>query len=55
MTKKTNNELDLDVALADTTHKLETLYLNNKKNINIAVIAIIAVVAGYFGVKKFYF
>lgn len=54
MTDK-NNNLDLDAALATTTHKLEDFYLKNKKNINMGAVAIILLVGGYFGLKQFYF
>ncbi|MCU0421722.1 MAG: tetratricopeptide repeat protein [Bacteroidia bacterium] len=55
MTEQKNDNLDLDAALANTTHKVEDFYQKNKKNINIILITIIAVVGGYIGVKKFYF
>lgn len=54
MTDKKNN-LDLDVALANTQHKVEDFYTRNKKNINIAIVAVVIAIAGYFGLKKFYF
>lgn len=54
MTDKKNN-LDLDVALANTQHKVEDFYTKNKKNINIAIIAIVVAVGAYFGLRKFYF
>jgi TolA-binding protein len=53
MTDK-NNNLDLDAALATTTHKVEDFYTRNKKNINVAIVAIVVLVGGYFGVKKYY-
>lgn len=49
------NEIGLDKTLANTTHKVEDFYFKNKKNINIALVAVIVIVAGYFGLKKFYF
>lgn len=52
MSKK--NELDLDQTLMDTTHKVEDFYSRNKKNINIALIAIVAIVAGYFAYNNYY-
>ena len=54
MTDK-NNNLDLDATLATTTHKIEDFYNKNKKNINTALIAVIVIAGGYFGLKKFYF
>lgn len=55
MTDNNKNNLDLDVALANTQHKVEDFYSRNKKSINIAVVAIVAAVGIYFGLKKFYF
>ena len=55
MTQHKYDNLDLDAALANTTHKVEDFYSKNKKNINTAIIAVLAVVLGYFGIKKFYF
>ena len=37
MTDKKNNNLDLDAALAGTTHRLEEFYNNNKKSITIDI------------------
>ncbi|MFN3444142.1 MAG: tetratricopeptide repeat protein [Bacteroidia bacterium] len=55
MTDKKHDNLDLDAALANTTHKVEDFYTKNKKNINTAVLVLVVAVAGYFGLKKFYF
>lgn len=55
MTDKKNNNLDLDAALAGTTHRLEEFYNNNKKSITIAILAVVVLVGGYFGLNKFYF
>jgi TolA-binding protein len=55
MTNKKNDNLDLDAALANTTHKVEDIYTKNKKNINTALLILVVAVAGYFGLKKFYF
>lgn len=52
MSKK--NELDLDKTLVETTHKVEDFYTQNKKNINMALIAILVIAGGYIGYKKFY-
>jgi tetratricopeptide (TPR) repeat protein len=52
--KKQNAELDLDKGLLETTHKVEHFYHNNKKNINIALIAIVVLVGAYIGYKKLY-
>jgi tetratricopeptide (TPR) repeat protein len=49
--KETNN-LDLDKTLVDTTHKVEDFYANNKKQINLTLIVIIALIGGYIGYKK---
>jgi len=54
MTNKKNDNLDLDAALANTTHKVEDIYTKNKKNINTAILILIVAVSGYFGLKKFY-
>jgi TolA-binding protein len=55
MTDKKHDNLDLDAALANTTHKVEDFYTKNKKNINTAILVLVIAVAGYFGLKKFYF
>ena len=52
--KHENNELDLDKTLVETTHKVEHFYEDNKKNINIAIIALVVLVGGYIGYKKLY-
>lgn len=49
--KETNN-LDLDKTLVDTTHKVEDFYASNKKQINMAIIAIVVLIGGYVGYKK---
>ena len=49
-----NAELELDHTLIETTHKVETLYVNYKKQINMAVIAAVLIVAGYISFNKFY-
>jgi tetratricopeptide (TPR) repeat protein len=49
-----NAELELDHTLIETTHKVETLYVTYKKQINIAVVTAILVVAGYISFNKFY-
>jgi tetratricopeptide (TPR) repeat protein len=56
MTNKNNesNELELDKTLAETTHKVEDFYNANKKGINYAVIAIIAILGGYIGFTQLY-
>ena len=43
--KETNN-LDLDKTLVDTTHKVEDFYANNKKQINMAIIAVVVIIGG---------
>lgn len=48
------NDLDLDKTLVETTHKVEDFYTRNKKNINTALLAVVVIVGGYFGYKKFY-
>lgn len=52
--KKENNELDLDKTLVETTHKVETFYHKNKKQINYGIIGLVAVIALYLGVSKLY-
>jgi tetratricopeptide (TPR) repeat protein len=49
------NDLDLDAALSNTTHKVEDFYSKNKKNINTTATIVLVLVAGYFGLSKFYF
>jgi tetratricopeptide (TPR) repeat protein len=49
-----NSELELDHTLIETTHKVESFYNNNKKIINIASVALIVAVLGYFGFTKYY-
>jgi tetratricopeptide (TPR) repeat protein len=49
-----NAELELDHTLIETTHKVETLYVTYKKQINIAVVTAVLVVAGYISFNKFY-
>jgi len=53
MTEHKKDNLDLDAALANTTHQVEDFYTKNKKNINTALLAVVVVLAGYFGYKKF--
>lgn len=48
------NDLDLDKTLLETTHKVEDFYTRNKKNINMALIAVVVIVGGYFAYTKFY-
>lgn len=55
MTDKKNDNLDLDATLANTTHKVEDFYTKNKKNINTGILVLVVAVAGYFGLKQFYF
>lgn len=52
--KNENNELDLDKALVDTTHKVEDFYTNNKKQINYALIAIVGIIAVYVSYTQLY-
>ena len=49
-----NSGLEIDKTIIETTGKIEAFYEQNKKNINIALIAIIAVVGGYFAFKIWY-
>ncbi len=49
-----NNNLDLDKGLLETTHKVEDFYARHKKNINTALIALVVIVSGYFVYHKFY-
>jgi TolA-binding protein len=53
MTDKNNNNLDLDAALVNTQHKVEDFFTKNKKNLVVALIAIVAIIGGYIGMKKF--
>lgn len=52
--KQELNDLDLDQTLVETTHKVEVFYNNNKKAINYALIAIVALIAIYFSINQFY-
>src|SRR6202008_3364666 len=52
--KKHNSELDLDKSLMETTHKVEHFYHNNKRNINILLVAVVVLVGGYIGYKRLY-
>lgn len=47
-------DLEIDNTLIETTHKVESLYLTYKKQINMALIAVVLVFGGYLGFKKFY-
>lgn len=47
-------ELEIDNTLIETTHKVESLYLTYKKQINMALIAVVVVIGGYIGFKKLY-
>ena len=55
MTEHKKDNLDLDATLANTTHQVEDFYTKNKKNINTALLVVVIAVAGYFGLKQFYF
>jgi tetratricopeptide (TPR) repeat protein len=45
--------LDLDTTIVETSNKVENIYHTYKKQINIAVIAVVAIVAGYFAFNMF--
>lgn len=47
-------ELEIDNTLIETTHKVETLYITYKKQINMALIAVVAIFGAYIGFKKLY-
>jgi len=49
-----NNDLDLEKTLSNTSHKVEDFYSQNKKNINIALLALVAIIGGYIGYNKLY-
>jgi TolA-binding protein len=49
-----NATLDLDATIVETSHKLEVFYNKNKKNINIAIIAIVVLMGIYFAYRMFY-
>jgi tetratricopeptide (TPR) repeat protein len=50
--KKEHNELDIDKALVETTHKVESFYFKNKKQIFYALIGVVVLAGGYVGYKK---
>lgn len=52
--KKESSELDIDRTLAETTHKVEDFYHNNKKQITYALIAIVVAIGGYLAYSKMY-
>jgi tetratricopeptide (TPR) repeat protein len=54
MSKKTTEESDVIVDVQEVYSKTESFIENNKKIISIVTVAIIAVVALYFGYKKLY-
>ena len=49
-----NTGLDLDTTLIETKSKVETLYSNYKKQINMGILIALLAVAGYYGFTKFY-
>ena len=49
-----NSGLEIDKTIIETTGKVEAFYEQNKKNINIALVAIVALVGGYFAFKVWY-
>lgn len=51
---KEKSNLDLDETIVETTHKLESFYEKFKKQINLGLIAVAAVIAGYMGFKMWY-
>ncbi|MCX6185808.1 MAG: tetratricopeptide repeat protein [Bacteroidetes bacterium] len=52
--EKENSGLEIDKTIIETTGKVEAFYEHNKKNVNIAIVAILAVVGGYFAFKMWY-
>ncbi len=48
------SELELDHTLIETTHKVEVIYHKYKKQINMAVIAVVVIALGYIAFTKFY-
>jgi len=52
--KKENSELDLDKTLVETTHHVEAFYHKNKKQINYAIVGVLAVIALYVAFTRFY-
>jgi predicted negative regulator of RcsB-dependent stress response len=47
-------ELELDNTLIETTHKVESLYITYKKQINMGLLVVLLAVGGYFGFNQFY-
>lgn len=54
MTDKKETVLDIDTTIMETSHKVESFYQNNKKNINTALIIIAGLVLTYLAYKYFY-
>jgi hypothetical protein len=47
-------ELELDNTLIETTHKVESLYITYKKQINMGLLVVLVAIGGYIGFNKFY-
>jgi tetratricopeptide (TPR) repeat protein len=54
MTAKKEQNNDLEVTLTQTTSKIEAFYTSNKKQINTAIIALVAIVGGYIAFTQLY-
>jgi tetratricopeptide (TPR) repeat protein len=54
MTENKDQNLDLEATLAETTSKVESFYTNNKKQINYALIAVVAIIGGYLAFTQMY-
>ena len=48
------SQLNLDVKLEETTHKVEQFYHNNKQNIFRGLIGLVVLIGAYAGFKSFY-
>ncbi len=47
-------DLELDNTLIETTHKVESLYITYKKQINMGLLVVLIAIGGYIGFNKFY-
>jgi tetratricopeptide (TPR) repeat protein len=54
MTDNKDQNIDLEASIVETTNKVETFYNNNKKQINYALFAVLAIVGSYLGFTQLY-
>ncbi len=48
------HDLDLDTTLLETSHKVESFFTTYKKQINTGLLAVVAIIGGYFAFQMFY-